>query len=187
MGFIGEMSSMGCCCQGTERREVVLKFLWEELLYDVRNAAYTESDVMKDAGLQRDNTHARHVTADIGEAGNVDRVRRVLSVVHEEVKELLYPFTKEEVEAVEISKKLEEPESYDIAVTVPVTMSKTTMQLLSKLVHEYMVARVLSDWLSSTNTAAAEVWAAKAEEKKTEINNAKNQRREAQTRKISVF
>ena len=66
------------------------------------------------------------------------------------------------------------------------TMSRTTMQLLSKLVHEY-VARVLEDWLASTNAEASAVWREKAEAKKTEISNAKNKRTEPLTRKISVF
>lgn len=178
---------MGCCCEQVETRVVTLRFLWKALLYDIRNGAYVESDVMKDAGERQDNTHARHVTADIGEEGNVDRVRRILSVVHQEVRNLLYPYTKEEVVEEVISDAPETPDSYDVELTVPVTMSRTTMQLLSKLVHEYMVARVLTDWLSSTNPDAASVWESKAEAKKTEISNAKNLRREPITRKISVF
>lgn len=179
---------MDCCCNNkVETREVTLQFLWKALLYDIRNGAYVESDVMKDAGEQRDNTHARHVTADIGEAGNVNRVRRILDVVHQEVKDLLYPYTKEEVVAEVISDQPLEPDSYDVVLTVPVTMSRTTMQLLSKLIHEYMVARVLADWLSSTNEGAAAVWAEKADKKKTEISAAKNKRTEPLTRKISVL
>ena len=179
---------MGCCSNNkVETREVTLRFLWKALLYDIRNGAYVESDVMKDAGEQRDNTHARHVTADIGETGNVDRVRRILGVIHQEVKDLLYPYTKEEVVEEVISDQPEAPDSYDVVLTVPVTMSRTTMQLLSKLVHEYMVARVLEDWLASTNAEASAVWGEKAEAKKTEISNAKNKRIKPLTRKISVL
>lgn len=174
-------------CNIEERREVVLKFLWTELLYDIENNAYVVSDVMQDASLRADNSHARHVTADVGEEGNSDRVRRILDMVHQEVKELLYPYCKEEVVAEEISDKLEEPESYDVTLTVPVTMSRTTMQLLSKLVHEYMVARVLADWLIETNATSSANWAAKAEAAQRDITAAKNFRREPLTRKLSPF
>ncbi len=166
---------------------MVLKFLWRELLYDIENGAYVVSDVMQDAGVKADNSHARHVTADVGEEGNRDRVRRILGVVHQEVKDLLYPYTKEEVVAEEISNRLEEPESYDVTMTVPAAMSRTTMQLLSKLVHEYMVARVLADWLGETNAAASATWAAKAEEAQRAITSAKNLRREPLTRKLNPF
>ncbi len=169
------------------RKDVVLKFLWTELLYDIKNYAYVESDVMEDAGDGSANTHARHQTADIGEEGNVDRVRRILSVVHQEVIDMLYPYTKKEVVSEEISDVLEEPESYDITMNVPDSMSRTTMQLLSKLVHEYMVYRVLADWLSVTNAKASANWQGKADLTKKDIDLAKNMRREPLTRKTSPF
>lgn len=163
-----------CCCgtSGTvETKTVRLKFLRSELLYDIRNYAFIEGDV-----LGEDKQHAQHVLVDIGEEGNVDRVSRILAVVHAAIIELLYPYTKQLPIEEEIDDCLFAPEEYVIEMHVPETMSRTTMHLLSKLIHEYMVYRVLADWLAITNPEAAANWMNKAERVEDEINRTKNQR-----------
>jgi hypothetical protein len=157
-----------------------LKFNRAQLLYDIKNYAFVEADVM---GEERQ--HAQHLLADIGEAGNVDRVNRILALVHAEVTEMLYPYTKEEPLGEEFVDTIEEPTSYDITLAVPSTMSRTTLELLSKLIHEYMVYRVLGDWLMITNPQAAAGWMARAESAKGEINSAKHRRRVPLTRKMN--
>lgn len=69
-----------------------------------------------------------------------------------------------------------------VELHVPDTMSQTTMHLLSRLIHEYMVYRVLADWLSITNAEAAANWDAKAEAAKDEIESVKHHRRKCLTR-----
>lgn len=176
----------GCCnsrCGETvETRVVRLKFLRGELLYDTQNYAYVESDVMGD-----ERQHAQHQLADIVEKGNVDRVSRILSVVHTEVIEMLYPYTKEEPVEEVIDDKLETPEEYEVVLTVPVTVSRTTLKLLSKLIHEYMVYRVMSDWLSITNPPASTHWMEKAEATQGQIEKTKGMHRKPLTRKMSTF
>lgn len=152
-------------------RTVRLTFLRKELLYDIKNYAYVESDVMSE-----EQQHSKHVLAEIGEEGNVDRVSRILSVVHAGVIEMLYPYTKSLPIEEEIKDILESPDEYVIEMQVPETMSRTTLHLLSRLIHEYMVYRVLSDWLSITNPRASENWNAKAMLTEREINTTKNQR-----------
>lgn len=152
-----------------EKRDVRLKFLRSQLLYDIKNYAYVEGDVMGE-----DNQHAQHVLVEIGEAGNVDRVSRILAVVHADVIEMLYPYTKTEPVEEEIDDALWAPEEYLIEMSVPVKMSRTTMHLLSRLIHEYMVYRVLADWLSITNPSASANWTAKAEATAEAIDEAKN-------------
>lgn len=164
------------CCFGNascreEKRRVRLKFLRSELLYDIRNYAYVESDVM---GGER--VHAQHVTSEIGEEGNVDRVSRILSVVHAGVTEMLYPYTKSVPVDEEIDDRLSAPDEYVIELEVPVSMSRATLYLLSRLIHEYMVYRVLADWLSITNAEASVNWLGKADQTALEISRAKNQR-----------
>lgn len=153
----------------SDKRTVRLKFKRSQLLYDIKNYAYVEADVMGE-----EKQHAQHVTADIGEPGNVDRVSRILAVVHAYVIELLYPYTKQEPIEEEIDDNLFAPEAYVVELHVPESMSRTTMHLLSRLIHEYMVYRVLADWLSITNPDAAANWAAKAEATEEEIEEAKN-------------
>ncbi len=156
-------------CGGDSKLTVSLKFLRSQLLYDIRNYAFIEGDVMGD-----DKQHAQHVLIDIGEDGNVDRVSRILAVVHSAVIELLYPWTKSEPVEEEIDNILSAPDEYVVELHVPEGVSRTTMQLLSRLIHEYMVYSVLADWLSITNPDAAANWAAKAEAVAAEITRAKS-------------
>lgn len=154
-----------------QKRTVRLKFLRSQLLYDIKNYAYVEADVMGE-----EKQHAQHVLAEIGEEGNVDRVSRILSVIHTSVIEMLYPYTKQIPIDEEIDNRLYTPDEYIVELYVPETMSRTTMHLLSRLIHEYMVYCVLADWLSITNPAASANWRNKADETEKEITRAKNQR-----------
>ena len=171
------MADFDICGQNNETRTVRLKFLRPELLYDIKNYAFVEADVMGE-----EKQHGQHVLADIGEEGNVDRVNRILAVVHAAAIEMLYPYTKSEPVEEEIDNMMVAPESYDIEMQVPLAMSRSSLQLLSKLIHEYMVYRVLADWLSITNPEASAKWMEKAKETETEIGRAKN-RRGVMTRK----
>ena len=163
-----------CTCKPDtcKKNEVVLlKFLHSELLYDIKNNAYVEADVMGE-----NNQHAQHVTADIGEEGNIDRVDRILSVVHTAVIDMLFPYTKQIPIEETIDDKLVSPEEYVVELHVPTTMSRNTVHLLSRLIHEFMVYSVLADWLSITNPQAAKNWAGKAELITKQINKVKNRR-----------
>jgi hypothetical protein len=171
------MADFDICGQTNDSKTVRLKFLRSELLYDIKNYAFVEADVM---GEERQ--HGQHVLAEIGEEGNVDRVNRILAVVHAAAIEMLYPYTKVEPQEEEIDDIMITPESYDIEMQVPLSMSRNSLLLLSRLIHEYMVYRVLADWLSITNPEAAANWMMKAEATETEIGRAKN-RRGVMTRK----
>lgn len=162
---------------GSGERAVKLKFLRSQLLYDIKNYAFVEADVMGE-----DKQHAQHVLADIAEKGNVDRVSRILAVVHAAVIELLYPWTKSEPVEEEIDDCLWAPEEYVVELHVPSDVSRTTLHLLSRLIHEWMVYRVLADWLSITNPEAAANWAAKADATEQEIEEAKTTHKGAFTR-----
>lgn len=164
-------------------REVSLVFLRDELLYDIKNYAYIEGHVMGE-----EKQHAQHTLVEIGEAGNVDRVTRLLGLCHASVVEMLYPYTKIAVDDSSMANNvLDERDAYVIEMVVPSTMSQTTIDLLRHLIHEYMVCRVVADWLSITNAAAAEHWALKAAAAAGEIEKAKNLRTKAFTRKTSPW
>lgn len=206
--------------QGTVVRTKTVKmtFKREELLYDIRNNAYVEGDVM-----QVKTEHDRHQVQDIGEDGNIDRVTRVLDLAHAECEEALFPYTKENLEQetemddtptyIEptadaegtVEKPVETPAEgetdgetsgtvteedkpsvlsddeaedeftdetpkekptgdYVIRLLVPDEYSKTTVRLIVRYIHEYMVCRVLADWLSITNPPSAANWKAKQDE-----------------------
>ena len=142
----------------------VLGFKREQLLYDIKNYAYIEGSVM-----DTDSNHNRHMVQDVGEDGNVDRVTRVLNLTVAKCRELLYPYTKNELHRTELNDTLREPNVYGIVLSVPTDFSQTTLYLLENLIHEYLVCKAVADWLSITNTAKAQVWEAKAEEAEGEI------------------
>lgn len=178
---------MNNCCHKTENtKQVTLKFKRDKLLYDAKNYAFVEADVMGDPESEAVR-HAQHQLADIAEKGNIDRVSRILSLVHSEVEEMLYPYTKSELVEEELDNTLEEPTEYVIVLNLPVSMSRTTVKYINKLVHEYMVYRVMADWLKITNKAAAEAWGSRAEDTKKEINSVKNHRRGGIVRKMNPF
>lgn len=157
---------------GNERRTITLVFHREQLLYDIKNYAFIEGHVWGE-----ENQHAQHTLVDIGEEGNVDRVNRILGVAHAAAIEMLYPYTKQEpIDDEVICDKMWTPDKYEIRMSVPATMSKTTLHLLSRLIHEFMVARVIYDWLSITHPEASRNWFDKAMEAAEEINSIKHTR-----------
>ena len=164
-------------------KTVTLTFIRSELLYDVQNYAYVEGDIMTPP-----NEHAQHQTFDVVEDGNIDRISRVLGLAYAECVELLYPFTKSAVEDVETRNDiLDALTEYVITLTVPETFSKSTCDILVRYIHEYLVCRALSDWLSITKPEAAANWRVKAEEAKDEILSAKSIRIKRVRRGMSLF
>lgn len=172
---------MGCFtrCNGNsgaqeEKRAVTLRFRRENLDYSIKNYAYIESHVLRD-----DAECSKHMVCDICEDGNRDRVTRLLGVIHAGVVEMLYPFTKRDAIEEIINDDIWEPREYVVVIHVPATFSRTSCHLLSRLIHEYMVYRVLHDWLSITdveNPGAARHWLEKAEVVEREIQSLKNKR-----------
>jgi hypothetical protein len=136
-----------------EIKTVTLKFGRERLLYDIENCAFVEGDVM-----ETDSEHRRHPVMDIAQDGNIDRVLRTLDLAFAECVEMLYPYSKETVEDVVLDDALDEPEEYEVALALPASFSMSTVRLLRSLIHEYLVCRVLWDWLSMTDKPAAANW-----------------------------
>lgn len=182
------------CCSGgngeNKTKRVKLIFHREQLLYDIKNYAYIEGHVWGGESGETEEMirHAKHTLMEIGEEGNIDRVNRILALTHAAAVEMLYPYTKEEPSDEDvICDAIWEPENYVIEMEVPGSMSGTTINLLSKLIHEFMVARVIYDWLSITHAEAAKNWHDKAEEARDEIERIKNLRRGPIRRKLFPY
>lgn len=174
---------MSCLLEEKKGRlNAVMVFKRSELLYDIKNCAYIEGSVM-----ETDSAHIRHTVQDVGEDGNVDRVTRILNLTVCKCREMLYPYTKRELYSKELIDKLHEPESYGIILDLPGDFSQTTLSLLEELVHEYLVCKALSDWMSITNPGKAEVWEAKAEDAKSTIRTNLHNRLGKVRRKLHPF
>lgn len=177
---------MRYCCNKRQKRtkEVTLVFKRAELLYDVENYSYVEGDIMNP-----ENGHAQHQVFDIGQSGNVDRVTRVLNLAHSECVEMLYPYTKREVpeEQKPLYDILAEPENYIIEMSLPEEFSITTVRLLENLIHEYLVYRVLADWLSITYPEKQRNWEEKLAAARMKMQTVLVSRRSALRRKLQPF
>ena len=160
---------MSCYIEDNEGQRTVtavLRFSRRELLYDIRNCAWIEGHGMGDVG---EDGHGRHIIQDIGDEGNIDRVSRVLSLAVAQVREMLYVYTSRAVLHTDLDNGLKEPQTYGIVLGLPQGFSQTSLNLLEKLIHEYLVCRVLADWLSMTWPEKAQMWAVKAEQAREEI------------------
>lgn len=162
------------CSNNTEEGKIkaMLLFSHDELIYDIANIAYVEGHIMTEA-----DDEVVHTLQDIAEDGNRDRVERILDKAHAVLTELLYPFTKREVCVDTLDNRLKERKVFGIGLNVPSDFSQTTLNLMERLVHEYLVADVIQDWLSITNTRKAEVWIGKREEARTALKSCVNKRR----------
>lgn len=173
-----------CCGKEQKQKEARLAFKRAELIYDASNYSFVEADIMPEGDECR-----RHQVFDIGQAGNVDRVTRVLNIAHAECVEMLYPYTKEEIpeEQEALDDVLKEPETYEIELTLPETFSLTTLRLLEELIHEYLVCRVLADWMSITNPESEANWQRKFTTLREKIRTALVSRTKMTRRKLSPF
>lgn len=157
---------MICCRKNADKTFAVsLVFKQEQILYDAKNYVFVEGSIM----TPETPDHNRHMVQDLGEEGNVDRALRVLDICHAAAVELLFPYTKKEVTETTLDDTLTDPDEYRIDMTIPEGYSQTTLNLLERLIHDWLVCKVVYDWLSITNTEKSAVWAVKVEDLETEI------------------
>lgn len=184
---MNQISSNPCSCHYNQQEvasHAILTFTTQELIYDIGNNCFIEGHVM-DPQTQ----HARHTTQDVVQEGNIDRVIRLLDLYHAEVVEMLYPYSKYPVITAKQKDdehpwhdKLEQKQQYQIHLLLPKEFSHTTLDLLEYLIHEYLVCRVTSEWLSITNPQKSVYWLEKAESTKADIRSIMNNRRSNRTR-----
>lgn len=155
------------------KRLVAVILRKEQLLYDIENCCYVEGDIMPEEAR-----HERHMVQDVGQAGNVDRVTRVLDLAHADILERLYPFTQREISHPLVDDRLRDKPVYGVFLSVPESFSQTTLNLFGKLMHELLVCTAVADWLSITNPQKEETWRRKCGEVMERINQVRNQRRE---------
>lgn len=140
------------------KKEVLLIFEREELIYDIRNVCYVEGHILTDVSDEQ-----RHTVQDVGEEGNADIVTRRLDLTHADIVERLYPFTQRDIDNPVIIDKLHEKPVYGIVMLVPDKFSQTTLNLLGKLIHELIVTTTVKEWLRLTNPNKAAIWQDKEE------------------------
>ena len=155
----------------------------ESLLYDIGNYSFVEGYLMDVS-----DEHQRHQAIDVCEDGNVDRVNRVLNLAYSEVVEYLYPLTKRECQDGDsLANELVEHEEYVVELSVPDEFASSTLELLKNLIHEYLVCRVLADWMSITNPSSKGTWEEKVGALKVRMRSCVNSRMVRLRRKMSPW
>lgn len=162
--------------------EVRLKFTRKELLYDIQNYAYIEGSIVPE-----NFGHVRHTIQDVGEEGNVDRIGRIMDLVVAKGRDMLYPYTKDAITAGELTNTPEDCDEYVITLQLPDGVSRVSVELLEKMMHEYIVCRAVADWMSITNPQKAEVWLMKATEAEREVKLSINTRMKRIRRTLAPF
>lgn len=163
-----------------EKIEVSFTFNTSELLYDIKNYAYIEGNIMPD-------DEKKFQVRDITEEGNNDRVTRVLNLAYAECVEMLYPYSKVEVSCREKDSNLELLDCYVIDAVLPIGFSQTSVNILSSLIHEYMVYRVVADWLSINKPESQGNWEVKLVDIKDKIKSTISNRRGPVKRRLQPF
>lgn len=169
-----------CCttkrCQCGLR--VRIELIKEELVYDIKNTAYTYAD-----SIVVQDPHQKHNIFDVGEDGNRDKIARLMDVAVEDCRELLFAFTKQNVLGGEFSTNDWDecegsPESdldaYYLGLTVPPSWSHTSANTLAVYAHDYIVNKVMYDWLMIVYPDGATQFATLASEVAEKIKQAAN-------------
>lgn len=174
---------MSCCCVN-ETKNVKIRLSRKQLLYDIENYTYIEGDL-----ISTDAEHARHKVIDIAQDGNIDRVNRVLNLAYNECVDILYNYTKKDIDEEEtvVTDDVETPEVYEISMKVPATVSMTSINLLKDDIHEYFVYRVIEDWMSIVKPDEQKTWTDKMLKSKKKIGYALSRRTKPIKRKLKPF
>ena len=137
-----------------------MKITKKTLVYDISNLAY----VIADTGFAE--PHKLHQLRDICEAGNIDRVARLLGLAYSKALTVLSPVVSDCVPSA----------SHDFSLSVrdyrfPLKRCGAARRLtpqrkleMKETVREFMVCHVLADWLDITMPEVAESWRNRAGE-----------------------
>ena len=82
---------------------------------------------------------------------------------------------------------IEEPAVYNIELSLPMEFSRTTLELLESLIHEFIVYNILAEWMLLVKPDGASKWLAKAEAAKQRIKGSLNVRRAHLHRPMKPF
>lgn len=167
-----------CGFHSPERERIMLMFDAEELLDDIREAAYVQGDAARvndNYGhdlLEQDREHKMHQWMDIVEDENIHRVRRVLALSLSECEQMLHKMAYVGMggHASEDNMECEKTE-YVIELRAHREFNQNSVTYLMRLINEYMTASVLSDHAARTYPEAMEYWTAKKVDAAASIKN----------------
>lgn len=123
-------------------------------------------------------------------------LERAFILAHSECAEMLYPHVKREIFPDMDKPETDEDESeevvepavvYDIVLSLPKHFSHTTITLVENLIHEYLVSRLMSEWVMITVPEKHSYWIERYAEAKRKISVALTARTKPLRRKSRPF
>ncbi len=140
-----------------------------EIIDDLANVNYIQSN----ANME-DDSRKQSLVQEIGEDGNRDRVVRIMDLAFGEVKSGLYKHLADaHDEDVLRTDDFKIVADYVMRLKVNLKSRDDMLEYIKNLTHEFIVARVLEDWLELHGRAdEAGVWTKKAETALAKISDA---------------
>lgn len=130
-----------------------------QILYDIANICYIESKcVNSDDGA----APLPHLISDVCQDGNIDHISRIVGDMHAHAEELLFPLTRRSAGSSAFDNMPSDPDTYVTRLHSQHPLSETTLILLSRLLHQYIVYRSVAEWLSFSHPSASAKWQEKA-------------------------
>ena len=160
--------------------KVMIELLKKELVYDIKNTAYTYADSISSSLT---DPHLIHNIYDVGEVGNRDKLARILDSAVEDCKEMLFRYTKMEMlgggfdsnEWEEcIGSPTNDEDAYYLAMRMASGFSRASVHTMTVYIHDYIVNQSLYEWLMIVYPDGADRFLALAEDKKQKIKDASN-------------
>lgn len=130
-----------------------------QLLYDIANACYAEAH--RQETLAEDPAEA-HLICDVTADGNIDRIDRIIALLHASAVEMLSPLARTTLRHGSVDNRPFTPDAYLIDLREHPSMPDNTLHLLARLIHAYIVAHAVEQWLSVASPSASAKWAEKA-------------------------
>lgn len=153
---------------GYTRYSVDIVLYANDLYADIANRLTLTADSME-AQTEGSDLHTAKDAMDDGNKDTIDNLvaRHVFDCIN-----LLYPYSKTPIERCRHNRESEnETEAYVIHLTFEHPRSETSIQLLQRLIHDYIVYKCYAEWLAMTVPQAGTytMWENKAEEIREQI------------------
>lgn len=133
----------------------------QQLIDDIASAAWVVADVEEG----KETPHRLHQTFDICQDGNLPLTERLIGLALAEIELSLLPLLVcqgKHKPRKGIRNNL--PEDMRLRLNIKSGRGREAASRLIPVIHDYIVARVLEEWLSITLPASAPTWKRKAEE-----------------------
>lgn len=153
---------------GHTRYSVDIVLYANDLYADIANRLTLTADSME-AQTEGADLHTAKDAMDDGNKDTIDNLvaRHVFDCIN-----LLYPYSKTPIKRCRHNRESEnEAEAYVIHLTFEHPRSETSIQLLQRLIHDYIVYKCYAEWLEMTLPAANTytIWEKKAEDTRQRI------------------